>query len=131
MEKALLAAGRAIPREELPTPQLLVDRLCQSFNGEADPEFGVRIQLDVIGKGGGRWWLRIDHGECTTGAGDVPRPHLTITTQVRAFVRLRLGETNLVWAAATGTIEFAGQLPLGEGLRVLSLFKPAYRWPDV
>src|SRR5438309_1285433 len=33
MEKALLAAGRAIPREELPTPQLLVDRLCQSFNG--------------------------------------------------------------------------------------------------
>jgi hypothetical protein len=30
-----------------------------------------------------------------------------------------------------GTIKLEGKLPLGEALRVLSLFKPDYRWPDV
>ncbi len=131
MEKALLAAGRSIPREGPPTPQQLVDRLCQSFNAEADPELGVRIQLDITGKGGGRWWLRIDRGECTTGEGNVTRPHLTVDMRVQQFVRLRLGESNAILGAVTGTIKFTGRLPLGEALRVLSLFKPDYRWPNL
>lgn len=61
----------------------------------------------------------------------MPRPHLTISTRVQDFVRLRLGESNAILGAATGTIKFTGRLPLGEGLRVLSLFKPDYRWPNL
>jgi putative sterol carrier protein len=130
MEKALLAAGRSIPHEAPPTPQQLVDRLHQSFNAGADPTLGVRVQLDITGKGGGRWWLRVDRGECTTGQGDVPRPDLTIGMRVQQFVRLRLGESPAILGAATGTIKVTGRLSLGEALRVLSLLKPDYRWPN-
>jgi putative sterol carrier protein len=131
MERALLAAGRSIPRDEAPTPQQLVDRLCHSFNAELDPKLSVRIQLDIAAKGGGRWWLHIDRGECKTGEGSVPRPHLTISTRVQQFLRLRLGESNVILGAVTGTIKFTGRLRLGEALRVLSLFKPDYRWPNL
>jgi putative sterol carrier protein len=130
MEKALLAAGRSIPYEAPPTPQQLVDRLHQSFNAGADPTLGVRVQLDITGKGGGRWWLRVDRSECTTGQGDVPRPDLTIGMRVQQFVRLRLGESPAILGAATGTIKVTGRLSLGEALRVLSLLKPDYRWPN-
>lgn len=129
MERALLAAGRSIPMDPPPTPQQIVDRMCQRFVGEADPNLRATVQLDVTGKGGGLWWVRVDHGECRTGEGGTQDPDVVMTTRVREFVRLGLGETTPIWSAFKGTIKIAGQLRLGEALRVLSLFKPDYRWP--
>jgi putative sterol carrier protein len=131
MERALLAAGRSIPLDNAPTAQQLVDQLCGSFNGEMDPNLSVRIQLDIMGKGGGRWWMRINHGECTTGKGDAPRPDVTVSTRVQEFIRLRLGESNPIVSAVRGTIKFTGPMRLGDALRVLSLLKPHYRWPNL
>jgi putative sterol carrier protein len=131
MERALVAAGRSIPLDETPTAQQLVGQLCGSFNGEADPGLSVRIQLDILGSGGGRWWARIDRGECTTGKGEVPRPDMTVSTRLQEFIRLRLGESNLVESAARGTIKLTGPTRLGEALRVLSSLRPHYRWPEL
>ena len=131
MERALLAAGRSIPLDRPPTPQQIVDRMCQSFDDAADPKLRATLQLDVTGRGGGRWWVRIDRGRCQAGEGNLQRPDVVVTTRVQEFVRLRLGETTPTWSASKGTIKIAGPLRLGDALRVLSLFKPDYRWPNL
>jgi len=130
MERALLAAGRPIPLDTAPTPQQIVDRMCQSFDHVADPTLHAALQLDVTGKGGGRWWVRIDRGECRAGEGDTQAPDILVTMRAQEFVRLGLGETTPFWSASKGTIKISGRLRLGEALRLLSLFKPDYRWPN-
>jgi len=131
MERALLAAGRSIPFDPLPTPQQIVDHMCQSFDGAADPKLRATLQLDVTGRGGGRWWVRIDRGGCQAGQAGTQRPDVIVTTRVQEFARLGLGEVTPVWSAAKGTLKIVGRLRLGEALRMLSSFKPDYRWPNL
>jgi hypothetical protein len=129
IERALLAAGRTIPLDPPPTPRQLVDRMCQRFDHAADPTVRAGVQVDVTGRAGGRWWVRVDGDGCQAGEGDLQGPDMVVTTRVRELVRLRLGETTPTWSASKGTIEITGRLRLGDALRVLSLFKPDHRWP--
>lgn len=131
MERALLAAGRSIPSDPPPTPRQIVDRMSQRFDGATDPELRATLQLNVTGRAGGRWWVRIDGGVCHAGEGDLQGPDVVVTTRVQELVRLALGETTPTWSASKGTIRITGRLRLGAALRVLSLFKPDYRWPGL
>jgi hypothetical protein len=130
MERALLAAGRSIPPDPPRTPQQIVDSMCRRFDVAADPKLRATLEIDVTGRGGGRWWVRIDGGGCHAGDGDVQSPDIVVTARVQEFLRLALGQTTPTWSASKGTIKIGGRRRLGDALRVLSLFKPDYRWPD-
>jgi putative sterol carrier protein len=84
------------------TPQLIFDDLPTRFLPEAAGKSSATVQIELSGENGGRWWVRIENGRCTVGAGPVDKPDVTLITTVGAYLRISRGELNPIAAAMPG-----------------------------
>jgi len=92
-----------------PTPQAIFEGLPARFLPEAAGRTRATIQIELTGDGGGRWWVRIADGTCTTGSGTVDKPDATLTTTVDDYISIRLGQLNPLQAAFGGRMKVTGK----------------------
>jgi putative sterol carrier protein len=97
------------------------DALCHAFRPDKAGSDGALFQFDLSGDMGGRYWLKIENGICSTGAGDAPsEAEVTFTGAGDDFVKMINGELNPIMAMTLGKIKIKGSM--GTATKLMSWF---------
>jgi putative sterol carrier protein len=84
--------------------------LPERFQAKMAGNLVTTIQFEFSGEGGGRWWLRIDQGECTTGRGEVSDPEATVRMSAADFAGINDGTINAPDVFWSGRIDIQGSV---------------------
>lgn len=68
------------------------------------------IQFDFTGEDGGRWWMRIEEGDCAVGQGDVASPDATVRMSAAEFVGINEGTVRAPDVFWSGRIDIEGNV---------------------
>ena len=79
------------------------------------------LQLDLVGDGGGQWYLTVANGQLQITAGLSPNPHMTLMTGAADYLAIINGETNPMNLFMQGKIKVSGDMSLA--LKMQSLFR--------
>lgn len=83
-------------------------------NFRPDKAEGVQavIQFDLSGDNGGLYWINIDNGKCTSGAGVVENPRMTIKSTADDYYNVATGQANVMQSFMMGKIKVQGDMSL-------------------
>ena len=97
-----------------------VAALPERFRAELASELDAAWQLDLTGEGGGRYWIRVADGACTTGEGEAPDAGVTLRASAEDWLAIADGRLDAQIAYLTHRLEVAGDVALA--LRTRELF---------
>jgi len=92
------------------------------FQPKMAGNLAATIQFDFTKDAGGRWWLRIDAGQCSVGPGDAVDPDATVTMSAAEFVGINDGTVRAPDVFWSGRIDIEGSVDV-----VLAL-PPIMQW---
>jgi putative sterol carrier protein len=72
----------------------------------------ARIQFELAGDEGGRYWLEIANGEVRGGEGALAEPDLVLSTDLETWRKLNAGEVKAPTAVMKGKLRFQGSMYL-------------------
>jgi putative sterol carrier protein len=75
------------------------------------------IQFDLAGDSGGKYWVKIADGQCTTGAGEVNDAKLTVRASGDDWFNIATGKLNVMQAFMAGKLKVQGDMMLGMKLQ--------------
>jgi putative sterol carrier protein len=96
----------------LPTARNLVEALPALLRPEVAGRTRATVQLNLTGDGGGQWWVRIDGGACSVGAGRADKVDATLTAAATDYVQIRLGRLDALTATMDGRLRVEGKYGL-------------------
>jgi len=79
------------------------------FRAEEAAGLSFTAQLELTGRGGGSWVLRVDRGRCEVAVGTTDRPDLVVRCPALLFLAVHQGEASPVWALLAGRIRLGGR----------------------
>ena len=68
------------------------------------------IQFDFTGEDGGRWWMRIEDGECTVGRGETGEADAVVRMSAAGFVGINDGTVSAPDIFWSGRIDIEGSV---------------------
>ena len=103
-------------REEIQqTMTSMIDR----FQPEKADGMDEKIQIDLSGDNGGKYWVKIVDKQVDAGEGDIESPSMTMRLSADDFYGLIQGDLNPMTAFMMGKIKVDN---VGLGMKMLNLF---------
>lgn len=99
--------------------EALFTHMQDKFNPEKAEGLDAVIQFDLVGEGGGKYWLKISNGTLNYGEGTDPAPRMTVRGSTDDFVALMNGKLQPMQAFMLGKIKVAGDTSLAMRLMPL------------
>ncbi len=101
--------------------QELFANMCQSFVPTKAQGEKALIQFDLSGDNGGKYWVRVEGGQCETGTGAAPStPDMTLLSSADDWLKVTNGELNAMTAFMQGKIKVQGNM--GMALKLQTWF---------
>lgn len=107
--------------DQMVTPAQLFERMPEYFQAEKAGTTNATIQFDLSGEQGGKWWVKIADGTCTSGTGDIETPNLTLIADAGDAVKILTGQMDGTSAFMQGKLKLKGDM--GLAMRLTSLFR--------
>jgi len=81
------------------------------FQASGTSDFDSTIQYQLLGKGGGDWYMIIRGPKCEVHAGLAEKPDATLETSVEDFINMMTGtQEDIGWAFMQGRFNMTGTL---------------------
>ncbi len=104
---------------ELASPAEVNEALAQAFAlmpmfywPEKGGQLNASYLFDMVGEGGGQWWVSIEGGECTSGEGLPEHADCTFRTSPAHWMDLQTKELNPLWALLSRRLRLKGKMGL-------------------
>ncbi len=101
-----------------------VSAIFEEMNTRFKPEkaqgIDALMQFELSGDAGGQYWVKVVDGTCTSGAGSVENPRITIKSSVDTWMDIAAGKTNVINAFMMGKLKVIGDM--GLGIKIQSMF---------
>lgn len=94
----------------------MVDR----FRAEKAQGVDAVIQFELGGENGGKYWVKIADGQCTSGAGQAENPKLTVRATGDDWYNIATGKANVMQAFMAGKLKVQGDMAMG--MKLQSMF---------
>ena len=78
------------------------------FKPEAAKGVDVRLQFDLSGEGGGKWYVEVKDGKCKVKEGTGPNPDATLKASASDYKKIADGEMNKMVAFLRGKLKVEG-----------------------
>ena len=78
------------------------------FKPDAAKGVNVRLQFDLSGEGGGKWYVEIKDGKCKVKEGTGPNPDATLKASASDYKKIADGEMNKMVAFLRGKLKVEG-----------------------
>ncbi len=102
----------------------IFENLCTVFQPDKAQGDKATIQFDLSGDNGGKYWVKVDNGNCESGAGDAPgTPDMTLLASGDDWLGVSNGTVNPMTAFMQGKVKVQGNM--GLALKLQSWFKLA------
>ncbi len=106
--------------EETTSCTHVFNELSKHLNKTAAKGLDVVYQFDILGVGGGKWYLTIKDGICKVTKGTYPSPTVTIWMSMKDCLDVLTGKVNAQMSFMTGKMRVMGDI--GLVIRWQSLF---------
>lgn len=103
------------------TPDQVFEMMPQLLDADRAGSTNATILFDLTGEGGGKWWIKVAGGKAESGKGDVENPNLTLTADVRDYVKIALGQMDGTSAFMQGKLRIKGDM--GLAMKMQTMFK--------
>lgn len=110
--------------DPLPLPETVpqtLDWLRARARAEPVRDLRVTYQIELTGEGGGIFWVRVDGGQVSSGAGRTPRPDVLYQLAARDFFDVLAGRANPELLYMEDRIRVEGSMSLALEFRRLFL----------
>jgi putative sterol carrier protein len=88
----------------------LFDQMPEYFDAEKAGELNATVQFDLSGEDGGKWYVTVADGVCTTGEGPTEEPTATIRMEASDYADMVAGRLNAMEAFMQQKIRVEGDL---------------------
>lgn len=78
------------------------------FKPDAAKGVDVRLQFDLSGEGGGKWYVEVKDGKCKVTEGTGPKPDATLKASASDYKKIADGEMNKMVAFLRGKLKVEG-----------------------
>jgi putative sterol carrier protein len=88
----------------------LFEQMPEHFDAEKAGDMNATVQFDLSGEGGGKWYVNVADGQCTTSEGTFDEPTATIRMDATDYVDMIAGRLNAMEAFMQQKIRVEGDL---------------------
>ncbi len=92
------------------TPSDIFKEMPARFKADEAGDMNAVIQFDLSGDNGGKWYITIADGACTTEEGEADSPKATILMDASDYVDMSVGKLNAMAAFMSGKVKVEGDL---------------------
>jgi len=110
--------------DSMPLPESVpqtLDWLRGRVRGDAARDLRATYQVELLGEGGGIFWLRVDGGQLSSGEGRTPRPDVLCQMAARDFFDVLAARANPELLYMEDRIRVEGSMSLALELRRILL----------
>jgi len=90
------------------------DQLYNNFNAEAAKGVDAVFQWEILGDGGGNYYMSVKNGTCELAEGKHESPNVRQTMKTEVFLGMVNGEINPMGAFMSGKLKVKGNLMLAQ-----------------
>jgi putative sterol carrier protein len=100
---------------EITTAELFA-QMPSVFHPDVAGDLVASFQFNLSGAQGGAWWVKVENGVATSGAGAIANPDVTIVADAEDYINVALGKMNVAMAFMQGKLKVQGDLGLAARL---------------
>ncbi|HEX2622948.1 MAG TPA: SCP2 sterol-binding domain-containing protein [Phototrophicaceae bacterium] len=98
----------------------IFESMATNFVPEKAEGVNAVIQFDLSGDSGGTYWVKIEDGKCTSGAGQAENPRMTIKASAEDYMNVATGKANVMQSFMMGKIKVQGDM--GFAMKMAGMF---------